>query len=146
VEKIVRSCVLCNTSKIRNWNIGLYMPFPIPSMPRESISMDFVRGFPMNCRDHDYLFFIVDHFKNTCVLIPCKNMIFGQVVDELFVIHVWLHFRFPSSIISDRDRNFLGIFWTMIWERMNAKLRYSSTFHPILENKPRLSKKHWYSC
>jgi hypothetical protein len=48
-------------------NLGLYMPFPVPSRPWESISMDFVGGFPMSHRGHDYLFVMVDHFnKDVC--------------------------------------------------------------------------------
>jgi hypothetical protein len=65
-----------------------------------------------------------------CMLIPCKKTISGQEATELFFSHVWVHFIFPTSIISDRDNRFLGRFWTTLWERMDTKLKYSTSFHP----------------
>jgi hypothetical protein len=62
VVKFVRVCVLCITSKPINQKIGLYMPLPVPSIPWESISMDFVGGFPMTHRGHDYLFIVLYHY------------------------------------------------------------------------------------
>jgi hypothetical protein len=109
------------------------MPFLVPNMPWERISMDFVGGLPMTHRGHDYLFVVVDHFNKMCVLIPCKKTISGQEVVELFFSHVWVHFGFPTSIISYRDNRFLGRFWTIIWERMNTKLKYSTSFHPQID-------------
>jgi hypothetical protein len=78
VENFVRGCVLCSTSKPSNQKLGLYMPLPVPNRPWESISMDFVGGFPMTHRGHDYLFIVVDHFRKMCVLIPCKKTISGR--------------------------------------------------------------------
>jgi hypothetical protein len=40
--------------------------------------MDFVGGFPMTHRGHDYLFFMVDHFKK-CV---CSFHVRRQSLDE----------------------------------------------------------------
>jgi hypothetical protein len=92
--------------------------------------MDFVGGFPMTHRDYDYLFFVVDRFNKLCVLIPCKKTISEQEATELLFNHVWVHFRLSISIISDQDNRFFGRFWTMLWERMDTKLKYSTTFHP----------------
>jgi hypothetical protein len=130
VAKFVRGCVLCNTSKPRNQKLGLYMPFLVPNRPWESISMDFVGGLPMTRRGCDYLFVVVDHFGKMCMPIPCKKTILGQEAVELFFSHVWVHFGLPTSIIYDRDNRFLDRFWTMLWETMDTKLKYSTAFHP----------------
>jgi len=95
--------------------------------------MDFVGGFPMTCRCHDYLFVVVDHFNKMCVLILCKKTISGREVTELFFNHVWVHFGLPSSIIFDRDNISLGRFWTTLWEGMDTKLRYSTAFHLYID-------------
>jgi hypothetical protein len=99
------------------------MLFPVPNRPWESIYMNFVRGFPMTHRGHEYLFVVVDRFNKMCVLIPCKKKISEPEVTKIFFSHVWVHFGFPTSIISDRDNRFLGKFWTTLWETMDTKLK-----------------------
>lgn len=37
--------------------------------------MDFMGGFPMIKRGHDYLFIIVNYFCKMYILIPCKKAI-----------------------------------------------------------------------
>jgi len=64
-----------------------------------------------------------------CILIPCKKTIIGQGAANFFFNHVWIHFGLPTSIISDRDSRFLGKFWTSLWERMDIRLKRSTTFH-----------------
>jgi hypothetical protein len=48
VSRYVRGCSLRATSKPSNQKLGLYTPLPVPSLPWESISMDFVGGLPMS--------------------------------------------------------------------------------------------------
>ena len=65
--------------------------------------MDFVGGFTMTKKSHDYLFVIMDRFSKMCVLIPCKKKITRKDAINLFFSHVWVHFGLPTSIILDRD-------------------------------------------
>jgi hypothetical protein len=93
VAMFFRGCVLCITSKPRNGKLGQYMSLLMPNRPWASISMDFVIGFPMSQRFHDYLFVNVDHFSKMFVLIPtrrlspdekqlsCSSLIFGYILD-----------------------------------------------------------------
>ena len=73
VSRYVKGCFLCDQSKPRNIELGLYTPLPVPSHPWESIAMEFVGGLPMYKRNHDYLYVVVDRFKKMCVLMPCKK-------------------------------------------------------------------------
>jgi len=141
LTNFVRGCVLCNTSKPRNWNICLYMPFQVPSIPWESISMDLFGGFPMNRRGHDHLFIMVDRFSKRCMFIPYKNTISRREVIELFFSHIWVHFGLSASIIYDWDSEFLGIIWTTLWEKMDIKLKYSTSFHPQTDGQTKVVNK-----
>jgi hypothetical protein len=95
--------------------------------------MDFVGWLPMSKRGHDYLYVVVDRFIKICILMPCKNHVTTEQVAHLFFQHVWVHFGFPTSIISDRDSRFLEEFWTSLWQLMDTKLKRSIVFHPHIE-------------
>jgi hypothetical protein len=93
-------CVVLNFNPtIRK--LVLYTSLHVPSHPWESISMDFVGGFPLSKMGHDYLYVVVDRFVNMCVLMPCKNNIIDEKIVHIFFQHVWVHFGLPTSIISD---------------------------------------------
>ena len=46
VKKFVERCRICQHAKGRSQNTRLYQPFPFPARPWDSISMEFVLGFP----------------------------------------------------------------------------------------------------
>ena len=79
---------------------------------------------------HDYLYVVVDRFNNMCILIPCKKYIIVEKTINLFFRYVWVHFGLPTSIVSDRDTQFLGDFWSRLWRIMDTKLKRSTSFHP----------------
>ena len=75
MSKYVKGCVMCSTSKPCNIKLGLYIPLPVLSWPLEIISMDFVGGFPLSMKCHDYLYVAVERFSKICILIPCKKKV-----------------------------------------------------------------------
>ena len=75
---------MCATRKPSNRKLGLYTPLPIPSHPWESVSMDFVGGFPMSRKGHDYFYVVVDRFSKMCILIPCNKQVIAEQTAKLF--------------------------------------------------------------
>src|SRR4051812_11145415 len=53
VERFVARCTTCQKAKSRLNPHGLYMPLPVPSVPWEDISMDFVLGLPRTKKGRD---------------------------------------------------------------------------------------------
>ena len=37
------------------------------------VSMDFMGGFPMSRKGHDFLYVVVDRFSKMCILMACKK-------------------------------------------------------------------------
>jgi hydrogenase maturation factor len=70
-----------------------------------------------------------------CILIPCKKNITAEKNANLFFQYVWVHFGLPTSIVSDRDTQFLGEFWNRLWRMMDTKLKRSTAFHPQTDGK-----------
>jgi hypothetical protein len=62
IKHYVSQCTTCNKVKSRLNPHGLYMPLPIPSVPWEDISMDFVLGLPRIKRGRD-IFLVVDRLS-----------------------------------------------------------------------------------
>jgi hypothetical protein len=46
--------------------------------------MDFVGGLRRKIKGHDYMFLVVDNFSKMFILIPCKRIIKGQHVSNMF--------------------------------------------------------------
>jgi hypothetical protein len=59
---------------------------------------------------------------------PCRKTIKGQEATNMFFEQVWVRFGIPRRIISDRDTIFLNAFWITLWEKMDTKLKRSTTF------------------
>jgi hypothetical protein len=121
---------MCAIRKLSNKTLGLYTPLPIPSRPWESVSMDFVGGFPMSRKGHDYLYVVVDRFCKMCVLITCKKQVTAEQTTQMFFENVWVHFGLLTSIVFDRDSRFMGKFWSSLWELMDTKMNKRTPFHP----------------
>jgi translation initiation factor IF-1 len=130
VERYVSRCTTCNIAKSLLNPHGLYMPLPVPSVPYEDISMDFILGLPRTKRGRDSIFVVVDHFFKMAHFIPChKSDNASHVADLFFTEIVHLH-GVPNTIVSDRDAKFLSRFWRTLWFKLGRKLLFSTTCHP----------------
>lgn len=98
----------------------------------------FCCSFPLSRKGHEYLYVIMDRFGKICVLTPCKNQINVEKIDHLFFQFVWVHFWFPTSIVSNQDSHFLGELWMSLWRMLDTKLKRSTTFHPQTNGKTKV--------
>jgi hypothetical protein len=84
VDKYVRRCIVCNTSKSKLKPHGLYTPLPAPTTPWEYISIEFVLGLPKTKHGHDSIFVVVDRFSKMAHFIACHKSDDASHVANLF--------------------------------------------------------------
>ncbi|RVW24456.1 Transposon Tf2-11 polyprotein [Vitis vinifera] len=108
--------------------VGLLQPLPIPERPWESISMDFITGFP---KVHDFksIFVVVDRFSKYVVFIPAPDACPVEEAAKLFFNNVVKHFRLPRNIVTDRDARFTSRFWVELFKLLGSELKFSTTNH-----------------
>ena len=111
IARLVKKCVVCMMAKTHGNNAELYTPLPIPNIPWEEVSLDFVLGLPRIQRNKDSIMVIVDRFSKMAHFVPCKKSNdASHVVDLYFKEIVCLH-GIPKTMVLDRDSKFLSHFW-----------------------------------
>jgi hypothetical protein len=80
----------------------LYTPLPTLERTWESISMDYMSGFPSTNQGKDCIFLVVDQFSKMAILTAYKKSITLTYTANLFFERVWVHlgYHIPSYHIG----------------------------------------------
>ena len=129
IRKFVTACATCQHTKYDNRKpTGLLCPLPVPTLPWEDLSMDFIMGLP-SYRDNTCIFVMVDRFSKGLHLVMLPTQHTAHTVALLFIDMVGRLHGMPKSIVSDRDPLFISKFWRELFTLSGTKLRLSSSYH-----------------
>jgi hypothetical protein len=130
VEEFVKQCTVCQQAKHETCKTpGLLQPLPTPTVPWQSISMDFIEGLPKS-NGFEVILVIVDRYTKYAHFLPLKHPYNATQVAELFLDNVVKLHSLPSSIVSDRDKIFTSNFWKSLFKNLHTQLSMSTAYHP----------------
>ena len=107
----------------------LLQPLPIPEKPWQSVSMDFIMGFP-KARECKSIFVVVDQFSKYSVFMATPEACPAEEAANLFFSHVVKHLGLPKDIVSDWDARFTRRFWVKLFKLLGSELKFSTANHP----------------
>ena len=131
--------MVCQKTKTKQIHpTRLPKPLPIPEQKWESISMDFITGLP-KVQGRDCLYVVVDRLTKFAHFFSISSDYFATQVAELFFMEVFRLHGLPKTIVSDRDSRFTGAFWQELFRLVGIELATSTSYHPRVMDRPRLS-------
>lgn len=129
VRNFVRECDVCQRNKADlHKPAGLLAPLPIPDDIWTDISMDFIEGLPRS-GGRDTIFVVVDRLSNYAHFMTLAHPFSAKDVAQEFVKGVVKLHGIPSSIVSDRDKVFLSLFWQELFRLQGTELKTSTAYH-----------------
>lgn len=130
VTNFIRSCDTCQRNKADTRSpAGLLAPLPIPKQIWSDISMGFITGLPRS-KGKDTILVVVDRMSKYAHFIALSHPYTAKDVADVFVRNVVRLHGIPKTIVSDRDRIFVSVFWRELFKMLGTQLKMSSAYHP----------------
>ena len=131
VDSYCRSCDTCQRQKSRRQKpSGLLQPLPVPEVPWQDVTMDFIFGLPRTANGNDGILVVVDRLSKMAHFIAVNEKIGAEETARTFVRHVVSRYGLPRSIVSDRDTRFVSKFWRELFRKLGTRIQPSTSYHP----------------
>ena len=132
VQDYVDKCLTCQTTKARNHlPYGKLLPLPIPDLPWQVVTMDFVTGLPLSPAGFDGVMVITDKLTRMVHFKPITKLgLTAEVVANIIVTDIHRLHGIPEKIICDRDRVFSSQYFQQVQDLVGCSTRMSTAYHP----------------
>src|SRR6266481_9672064 len=130
IKHYYKSCTACSWAKPQ-WHkpYGLLKQLPVPDLPWNSISMDFIEKLPPSS-GYTSILVIVDRLSKHSLFVPTYDTITSSDPPHLFVLPVFSKHGIPSHVTSDRGSEFVSHFFRSLGTALDMKLHFTSGYHP----------------
>ena len=128
VRRWTRSCVQCQRAKVQRHTKTPLTSFPTPDSRFDVIHIDLVGPLPPS-RGFTYLLTYVDRFTRWPEAIPLTS-ITSDAVAQAFLSGWISRFGVPSTIVTDRGRQFESHLWSNLMTLLGSKRSRTTAYHP----------------
>ena len=130
VKETVRTCDVCQRNKADLSSYpGLLQPLPIPTKIWQDISMDFIDSLPVS-QGKSTILVVVDRLSKYAHFIPVTHPYTAKSIAQLFLDNIYKLHGLPETIVSDRDKVFMSLFWQSLFKMLQVQLKMSTAYHP----------------
>lgn len=124
VNEYIAACDVCQRIKSGTQFLGgLLQPLPVPTQIWEDISLDFIEGLPKS-GDKDCILVVVDRFTKVSHFFTLTHLFSATQVAQVFLDSIYKLHGLLNTIVSDRDRIFVGQFWKELFNLSGTKLNF----------------------
>ena len=123
-----RTCVACQRAKVSQHTMAPLMSLPMPPKRFDSLHVDLVGPLPES-QGFTYLLTIVDRFTRWPEAIPLID-ISAATCARAFLYHWVYRHGVPSTLTSDRGRQFVSDLWTKTASLLGTSTNTTTSYHP----------------
>ena len=108
---------------------GELHPLPIPDMPWDTASVDFIVNLPES-NGKDAIMVVVDSITKHSHFVSTVTTLTAAGTTQLYLQHVWKHHRLPRRVVSNRGPQFVAEFTKELYRLLGIKLAATTTYNP----------------
>ncbi len=123
-----RTCPHCQRTKVNRHPKAPHHVFQVPDARFDVVHIDIVGPLPLS-QGYQYLLTCVDRFTRWPEALPLVN-ITAECVARAFTSGWIARFDVPSTVVTDRDRQFESNLWTQRSHIFGIRHQHTTAYHP----------------